>query len=136
MRVVLYTNVLLSGLMYPGSTPGRIVAAWRNAAFELVLSRAQLAAIARVLAYPGIQRILKWGPDQSERFLKQLYLRSVVVPLPESLPAEVPADPDDSPILSSLLVADAAYLVTGDSDLLELKERYPILTPQAFAALL
>ena len=59
-----------------------------------------------------------------------------MVPLPETLPAEVPADPDDSPILSSLLVARAEYLVTGDSDLIALKDRYPILTPQAFAALL
>ena len=136
MRVVVDTNVLLSGLMYPNSTPGRIVAAWRNAAFELVLTRAQLTEITRVLGYPKIARILRWDPDQSERFLKQLYLRSVMVPLPETLPAEVPADPDDSPILSSLLVARAEYLVTGDSDLLALKDRYPILTPQAFVALL
>lgn len=136
MRVVVDTNVLLSGLMYPGSTPGRIVAAWRNAAFELVLTRAQLTEIARVLSYPKITRVLRWDPDRSERFLKQLYLRSVMVPLPESLPAEVPADPDDSPILSSLLVARAEYLVTGDSDLLALKDRYPILTPQAFVVLL
>ena len=136
MRVVVDTNVLLSGLMYPNSTPGRIVAAWRNAAFEIVLTRAQLTEIARVLSYPKIARVLRWDPDQSERFLKQLYLRSVMVTLPESLPAEVPADPDDSAMLSSLLVARAQYLVTGDSDLLALKDRYPILTPQAFVALL
>ena len=37
MRVVLDTNVLLSGLMYPGSGPGRIVQAWIEARFELVL---------------------------------------------------------------------------------------------------
>ena len=59
-----------------------------------------------------------------------------MVPLPESLPAEVPVDPDDFTILSSLLVARAEYLVTGDSDLLALKDRYPILTPAAFVALL
>ena len=130
------TNVLLSGLMYPKSTPGRIVASWRNAAFELVLTRPQLTEIARVLSYPKIARILRWDPAQSERFLKQLYLRSVMVPLPETLPSEVPADPDDSPILSSLLVARAEYLVTGDSDLLALKDRCSILKPQAFVALL
>ena len=136
MRVVVDTNVLLSGLMYPNSTPGRIVAAWRSAAFELVLTRAQLTEIARVLSYPKIARVLRWDPDRLERFLRQLYLRSVMVPLPESLPATVPADPDDSPILSSLLVARAEYLVTGDSDLLVLKDRYPIVTPQEFVALL
>lgn len=136
MRVVLDTNVLLSGLMYPNNAPGRIVAAWRNAAFELVLSRPQLTEIARVLGYPKIVRVLQWEPTQLERFLKQIYLRSVLVPLPEVLPAEVPADTDDSPILSSLIVSRAEYLVTGDSDLLALKDRYPILTPRAFLGLL
>jgi predicted nucleic acid-binding protein len=30
MKVVLDTNVLVSGLMYPKSAPGRIVSAWRE----------------------------------------------------------------------------------------------------------
>jgi predicted nucleic acid-binding protein len=46
---VVDTNVLLSGLMYPNSTPVRIVAAWRNVAFELVLARAQLTNLAVTL---------------------------------------------------------------------------------------
>ncbi|HXV62824.1 MAG TPA: PIN domain-containing protein [Vicinamibacteria bacterium] len=42
MKVVLDTNVLLSGLMYPDSQPGRIVSAWRHAQFEVATSLAQL----------------------------------------------------------------------------------------------
>lgn len=38
MRVVLYTNVMLSGLAYPASLPGRILAAWYAGALEVVLS--------------------------------------------------------------------------------------------------
>ena len=30
LRAVLDTNVLVSGLAYPGSVPGRIVTAWRQ----------------------------------------------------------------------------------------------------------
>ena len=29
LRVVLDTNVLVSGLAYPGSVPGRIISAWQ-----------------------------------------------------------------------------------------------------------
>ncbi len=29
LRVVLDTNVVVSGLTYPGSIPGRIISAWR-----------------------------------------------------------------------------------------------------------
>lgn len=34
MRVVLGTNFLVSGLMFPDSIPGRIVAAWSEAEFD------------------------------------------------------------------------------------------------------
>ena len=45
----------------------------------------------------------------------------------------VPANPDDSPILASLLVAEAECMVSGDSDLPALRDRHPILTPGEFA---
>ena len=39
LRVVLDTNVLVSGLAYPGSVPGRIVGIWRQGGLDVVLSR-------------------------------------------------------------------------------------------------
>jgi uncharacterized protein len=58
VKVVLDTNVLLSGLMYPEGTPGRIVAAWVDARFEVAFSLDQLAEIGRALEYPKIRRKL------------------------------------------------------------------------------
>ncbi len=49
MRVVLDTHVLLSGLAYPASLPGRILAAWRAGALEVVLSDYILEELRRVL---------------------------------------------------------------------------------------
>lgn len=132
MRVVLDTNVLISGFIYPGSVPGRIVRAWRDARFELVMSKEQLTEIARVLTYPKIARILRWKRDKIERLLKQLYLRSIMVEIEASTTIESLRDPDDSPILLSLVAADAERLVTGDRDLLALREHYPIVTPAEF----
>ena len=63
MRVVLDTNVLLSGLAYPGSAPGRIVAAWRAGSLEVVLSPFILSELARVL--PRLNRRL--GFSEAER---------------------------------------------------------------------
>jgi predicted nucleic acid-binding protein len=34
-RVVVDTNVLLSGIAYPASIPGKILAAWRNGSLEV-----------------------------------------------------------------------------------------------------
>ena len=49
LAVVLDTNVLLSGLAYPASVPGRLIAAWRFGALEVVLSDFILAELPRTL---------------------------------------------------------------------------------------
>ena len=132
MKVVLDTNVLLSGLMFPDSAPGRVVAAWREARFDLVISVHQLAEIGRALAYPRIRRVLDWDDGRIEQFIRQLYIRAQIVDL-DAISVEVPADPDDAPILATLLATKADVLITGDGDLLSLRDRYSILTPAEFA---
>jgi len=49
LRVVLDTNVLLSGLAYPSSVPGRILAAWRHGSVDVLLSVYILEELRRVL---------------------------------------------------------------------------------------
>lgn len=132
MRVVVDTNILLSGLMLPNSIPGRIVQAWRDNRFELVLSQFQLDEIGRVLAYPKIQKRLKWDQAEITHFLQQLFLRSVYLGDIITV-AEVPADANDNLILSAYLLAEAEYLVTGDRGILALREQYQILTAVEFA---
>ncbi len=131
MKVVLDTNVLLSGLMFPDGAPGRVVAAWRQARFELVISVPQLAEIGRAQAYPKIRRILDWDDQRIEQFIRQLYVRAQIVDL-AGTSVEVPGDPDDMPILASLVAAKADVLITGDGDLLALRDRYSIQTPAEF----
>jgi predicted nucleic acid-binding protein len=70
MRVVFDTNVLLSGVMYPSSSPGRIVEAWISGQFDLVLSYAQLTEIARTLAYPRITKATGWDEAKVDAFLR------------------------------------------------------------------
>lgn len=49
LRVVLDTNVILSGLAYPGSAPGKIMQAWRTGAIEVFLSDFILKELRRFL---------------------------------------------------------------------------------------
>lgn len=132
MKLVLDTNVLLSGLMFPEGIPGLIVAAWIEARFDVALSLDQLAEIGRVLEYPKIRRKLGWDDEQIELFIKQLYIRAEVLEL-GPMAVEVPRDPGDAPILAALVAAKADVLVTGDGDLLALRDKYPIETPAEFA---
>jgi putative PIN family toxin of toxin-antitoxin system len=131
VKVVLDTNVLVSGLMLPDSVPGRIVAAWRGAQFELAISEPLLEEIGRVLSYPKIQGRLRWGQDDIARFLLLLRFKADIVDITGEK-AGVPRDPGDDPVLATLLAADADCLVSGDTDLLALRDRFPIQTPAEF----
>ena len=132
MRVVLDTNVLVSGLMLPESVPWKIVAAWRVAQFELVLSEPMLDEIGRVLSYPRIHARLGWGKDEIANFLLLLRFKADVVDIAREKGRRT-RDPGDDPVLATLLASGADCLVSGDGDLIALRDRYPILTPADFA---
>jgi putative PIN family toxin of toxin-antitoxin system len=119
MRVVIDTNVFVSGLMLPASVPGRILATAFAGRFEVVLCEPMLEEISVALRYPKLIQALRFVAYVVE---------------PEGVAVHVPGDRDDDVILATLVFAEADCLVTGDSDLLALADRYPIITPAQFAA--
>ena len=130
LRVVLDTNVLVSGLAYPGSMPGRIVAAWRQGGLEVALSRYILDELVRVL--PRLLRIRMTSAEIRDLADSFMFLADIVEP--EGAHDVNLRDPADQPVLLTLLAAKADYLVTGDKDLLAFSSQYPIPTPSEFWA--
>lgn len=128
LRVVLDTNVLVSGLAYPGSVPGRIVTAWRQGGLEVALSRYILDELVRVL--PRLPRIRMTPAEIRDLADSFMFLADIVEPDGTQEPKL--RDPADQPVLLTLLAARADYLITGDKDLLALASQYPILTPSEF----
>ncbi|MGD0520670.1 MAG: putative toxin-antitoxin system toxin component, PIN family [Terracidiphilus sp.] len=128
LRVVLDTNVLVSGLAYPVSIPGRILNAWRQGGVDLVLSRYILDEMVRVL--PRLRRISLTPSEIRDLADSFLFLAEIVEPSAE-LEAAL-RDEADQKVLGTLRAAKADYLVTGDKDLLALSELYPIVTPAVF----
>ena len=49
LRVILDTNVLVSGIAYQASVPGKIMAAWRHGSIDVLLSAYILEELRRVL---------------------------------------------------------------------------------------
>lgn len=129
LRVVLDTNVLVSGLAYPASVPGRIVGAWRQGALDVVLSRYILDELARVL--PRLNHRLNWQPNDFADLIDILAIQADLAE-PQPLEGAAARDAMDVPVLGTLLAAKADYLITGDEDLLVLAERYSIVTPAEF----
>lgn len=135
LRAVLDTNVLLSGIAYPASIPGSLLAAWRHGSLDVFLSAYILEELRRVM--PRLAHRHGLAENEIGDLVDSLaILAETVEPEPVSV-AEL-RDRADAAVLGTLLAAlkagEACTLITGDKDLLALADRYPIVTPAAFWA--
>jgi len=133
LRVVIDTNVLLSGIAYPASVPGKILAAWRHGSLDVLLSAYILDELRRVL--PKLAHRHGLSVAEMDDLVEILSIQAEVI---EPQQEEEPRlrDAADQPVLGTLLAAlqasSADYLVTGDKDLLALADCHPIITPAQF----
>jgi putative PIN family toxin of toxin-antitoxin system len=107
MRVVLDTNVLVSGLLTPFGPPGQIVKIVADGSIALCYDARILAEYREVLRRPKFP----FSHDSVEALLDQIVANGIVtvaMPLRLSLP-----DRDDEPFLEVALAAEAP-LVTGN----------------------
>jgi len=118
MRVVLDTNVIISGLLRAGSPPDLLRQTWESRRLTLVSSEWQLDELRRVSRYPRLKN--RFAPHQAGRLVGQIRRFAIMVE-PTSQGAVSP-DPDDDPLIATVIAGDAQYLVTGDkNDLLALQ---------------
>ena len=131
MRVVIDTNLWLSGLMLPGSVPGHIVRAASMAQITAVLSEPMLQELRLALHYRRIRPRIALSDEELERYLAELHYMAEVVDITGST-ARVPRDRRDDIVLATWLASGADYLLTGDEDLLSLRPEHAILTAREF----
>jgi len=135
LRVVLDTNVLLSGIAYPASVPGKILSAWRHGSVDVLLSAYILEELRRVL--PRLAHRHGLNLAEIDDLVDALSIQAEIIePLPDLEPDL--RDIHDQPVLGTLLAAlkisSLSYLITGDLDLLAMADRYPIVAPAKFWA--
>jgi putative PIN family toxin of toxin-antitoxin system len=108
MRIVLDTNVLVSGLWSPFGPPGKIVGLVAAGTLPLLLEERILWECREVLG----RREFGFDPARVESLLIHVEAAAefvVAQPLPEPLP-----DPKDTAFLEVALAAPADFLVTGN----------------------
>ena len=108
MKIVLDTNVLVSGLLSPYGTPAEIVR-------MISLGELQLCYDARILSEYRTVLLRPKFPFESfeiSELLKQIELEGYAVAA-KSLKQRLP-DPDDEVFLAVALAGSAKYLVTGN----------------------
>jgi putative PIN family toxin of toxin-antitoxin system len=136
-RAVLDTSVLVSGAILSAGAPVEILTAWRERRFDLVIGPTILSELDRVLHLPKIARRYSLDPQDVQGLLDLLSARAVVVTEKHTVSA-VLRDPKDTPILSCAVEGQADYIVTGDRDLLDLRQfrDIPIVSPAVFRRML
>lgn len=125
MKLVVDTNVLVAGLATEGLC--RDIVKRRLPGCELFTSRALLAELAETLRE-------KFGLAPDELPLLRIYEDEATVLKPPPLPKPVCRDADDDEILATALAAQTEIILTGDKDLLTLREfqGIKILSPRQF----
>jgi len=135
---VLDANVVVSGILSENGTPGKILKAWFEDRFHLVISPAILDELRRVLQYPRIARRHRWSASQVREFLDDLASLAFLTSGQFALPAIIAEDPSDDRYLECASKGEANYIVSGDRHLLDLEayEGTEIVSPREFIQLL
>jgi uncharacterized protein len=116
----------------PEAGPGRLVTAWRDRRFVLVVSPLLLDELADVLGRPKFERWSSQG--RAPAYIAALRARSELrSDAPSAQPIEV-RDPDDHYLVALSREAEADYLVSVDRDLLDAELDLPVVDPAVFVA--
>lgn len=134
-RVVLDTNILVSALVFQSGPPAEIRRAWMESRCLPLVSSATAGELVAVLGYPKF----KLSPDERNELLGDFLPYCEIVRVPagnRGLPAC--RDSDDLMFFRLARAGRAAFLVSGDKDILALAGGFavPIVTAADFLAAL
>lgn len=133
MRIVLDTNVVISGFLSRGGPPATLIELWAEGGVAVVVTRPLIEEYLGVLARPKFDRI---GPAEERlRLLEELIaLDNTDLVFPKEKVAAIEEDPADNLVLECAVAGLPDYIVSGDDHLLRLGKfgGIPIVTPRQF----
>jgi len=138
LRVVLDTNVFISGLLSRTGVSAQALNAWRERRYLLVTSDAIIAEIQAVLNYPHIRNKYAIPNEDIRQLVAILHKDALLVPGKANVAGTVPPDPEDEKFLACAMESLADLIVSGDHHLLELGvyQEIPIITVRQFMDLI
>ena len=128
MRIMIDTNIFISAILFPDSTPSKVV--------EKVLDEYHLVLCSQIIdeLHEVFDRKFSHKNSSLEDFLSKLSYELVYTPQRIDK-KEYPdiKDQKDLPILVSSILGDVDYLITGDKDFFDIEiERPVIMTAREF----
>jgi putative PIN family toxin of toxin-antitoxin system len=130
IRVVVDTNVIVSGLLF-GGIPGKIIQAVESNTIQLLITSAIVSEYIKVLSYPKFELT----EDDINYLLYQVLLpHSDIVSSTTQADVIIPQDPSDDEFLLCAQQGKADYLISGDAHLTSLGkyQKTAMVTPAAF----
>lgn len=125
MRLVLDTNVLISGIFWKGA-PHQIVQLWAEGAAQIFVTKKILHEYFDVLnrINPNDEIVSEW----------QSFILQNTSIIADSDIIQLCRDPHDDMFINCAFFSNADYLISGDNDLLSLKKSAPveIISPSDF----
>ncbi|ARP84295.1 putative toxin-antitoxin system toxin component, PIN family [Bordetella genomosp. 8] len=121
-RVVLDTNIVLSALLFTSGRLAWIRHAWQGQQLQPLVCRETVNELLRVLAYPKFNLTA----NEQKELLADFLPYADVVELPKPWPdLPVCRDEKDQVFLVLAQTGHADILVTGDADLLAMRDEFP-----------
>jgi len=129
-RVVLDTNIYLSGIIFGGNCR-HILDLMIKKKIRVITSPAILLEISQKL-----KQKFKWSQNQIFRVIKTL-IKSTKVIQPKIKIRAVKMDKSDDKIIEAAIAGKANYIVSGDQHLLKIKQyqKIKIVTPTEFLSI-
>ncbi len=119
MKAVVDTNIIVSATLSPSGRRARVLQAWHDQRFELVVSESILAEYQRATDYPEVTSRRHLDPGQVGELLRELRQFATVVESAERLTV-IAEDPEDDKFVECAVSGGADYIVSGDRHLLKL----------------
>jgi len=129
MRIILDTNVFISGIFWEGNFCSQIINKWKNKNFDLIISIPILNELIKTLRNFKIQM-----PEEMIENWKKLIIENSITVEPKGRIEIIKDDPDDNKFIEAAISGNAEFIITQDNHLLKLKYYHgiKIITPEEF----
>lgn len=116
IRAVIDTNLIISYLLTQSETLSRLIDHWERGKFVYLVSPALVDELRQVVYRPKLRQRMRSDPAM---LLDLVEMEAEWTPGALTL-SGVCRDPKDDPFIACAVEGNAAYLVTGDTDLLDM----------------
>lgn len=119
LRIVIDTNLFVSGIISPKGTSAKLISSWQASEFQFVTCQKAVDELNNTLQSRKL--VSRYNIQAADREKLIDAIRHLAIFVEGNTITGVVDDPKDDIFVACAVEGDAKYIVTGDDDLLRLK---------------